>query len=321
MKTIAKKKEVITIASTIDKNYLVPLSVSAYSLLENKGEASRIDWFVFESGVSEEAKNDFNRFFSDTDINFHWVTHSVAEFEHLPNRGRAVPRMYQRLVIADFFSADISTILYLDVDILVLGNIEELCNVELDSMAIGAVQDMAIPTVSSPLGLSKYKEMGLSPETHYFNAGVLLMNLPIWRQERISERTLSYLKTSEHIGLMDQDALNAILHSSWKPLHYRWNVIGSVAGRCFFKARHLEKAQYDEAVRKPGIVHFGGYLKPWLIPRLGNRWDAEYKQYLAHQGLDYTFDSSIRANLYSLYDRNFRSYFYPLEREIWKRIQ
>lgn len=320
MKTATEKK-VITIASTIEKNYLLPLSVSAYSLIRNKGKASCINWFVFETGLSDRAKNDFDHFYRNTDIRFHWITLSTKDFEHLPLWGRAAPIMYQRLIIADFFSSDIHTILYLDADLLVLGNIEELSDVELDNMAVGAVQDMVIPTVSSPLGLSKYKEMEIDPDTHYFNAGVLLINLPVWRKKQISKKTLSYLETYEHIGFMDQDALNAILYLSWKPLHYRWNIIGSVAGRRFFKARHLEKEQYDEAVRKPGIIHFGGYLKPWRIHRLGNRWDEEYKQYLLHQDLSYSFDFSMVASLYSLYDRYFRSYLYPLEREVWKRMR
>jgi lipopolysaccharide biosynthesis glycosyltransferase len=314
-------KKVMTIASTIEKNYLLPLSVTAYSLLKNKGKATRIDWYVFESGVSEEEKKQFDRFYRGTDITFHWVTLSATEFGHLPHRGRFIPRMYQRLVIADFIPADLSTLLYLDADLLVLGDIEELSHVRLNGMAVGAVQDMVVPTVSSPLGITQYEEMGISPDTPNFNTGVLLMNLPVWRRERISERALSYIETSERIGLMDQDALNAILHTSWKPLHYRWNVIAGVAGRRFFKARHLDKVQYDEAVSKPRIVHFGGYLKPWLIHRLGNRWDAEYKQYLADQPLDYSFDTGIRANLYSAYDRFFRSYLYPLERGVWKRTQ
>jgi len=315
------KNKVMTIASTIDANYLLPLSVLACSLMRNKGDTSRIDWFVFESGIPEQAKNDFDRHYRDSDIGFHWVTLSAAEFEHLPHWGRAVPRMYQRLVIADYLPTDISTILYLDADLLVLGNIEELRDVELDNMAVGAVQDMVIPTVSSPLGLSKHKEMGISPAAHYFNAGVLLMDLTMWRKERISQKTISYLEKSEQIGFMDQDALNAILHSSWKPLHYRWNVVGSVAGRRFFDPQHLDREQYDEAVRMPGIVHFGGYLKPWQIPRLGNRWDVEYKRYLAHQHLDYSFNSSMLGNLYSLYDRFFRWFLYSLEREVWKRIK
>ncbi len=319
--TAGTRKELITIVSTINKNYLLPLSVTANSLLQNKGKRSRIDWFVFESEVSAEEKIGFDQFYRETDIRFHWVTLSAREFENLSTWGRAVPRMYQRLAIPDFFQDRASRVLYLDADLLVLGDIEELLDVELGDKAVAAVQDMVIPRVSSPLGLSNYKQMGLPLQTHYFNAGILLMNLPVWREESIVERALEYLKTAKNVGLMDQDGLNAVLHSSWLPLHYRWNIIGSVAGRPFFKAKHLDRALYEEAMKSPGIVHFAGHLKPWQIGRLGSRWDADYKECLSLQHLDYSLDATRKARKYSFYDRYLRSCLYLLERELWKRVR
>ncbi|MFH1156967.1 MAG: glycosyltransferase family 8 protein [Pseudomonadota bacterium] len=311
----------ITIASTIDKNYLVPLGVTAHSLLNSKESASRIDWFVFESGIPHAARTEFEHFFEGSDITFHWIPCSQTRLGNLPLWGRAVPVMYQRLVIADFFPVDLKTILYLDADLLVLGDVEELFAVDLGDMAVGAVQDMAIPTVSSPLGLSRWKAMGVPADARYFNAGVLLMNLAVWRKECISDRMLSYLETASTVAMMDQDALNALLYLSWKPLHYRWNVIGSMAGRRFFKPKDLDPKQYIEAVENPGIVHFGGYLKPWVISRLGNRWDVRYKHFLSRQGIGSAYDTGLKSTLYSLYDRHFRQIGYPLERAVWSRLR
>jgi lipopolysaccharide biosynthesis glycosyltransferase len=314
-------KHNITIASTITKEYLLPLSVTVYSLLKNKRPGLRINWYVFESRIPDTDKAEFERLYYGTDITFYWISLAHIDLPSLPLWGRALPVMYQRLLIPDFFPAGIQKVLYLDADLLVLGNIEELFSESLGGKVIGAVQDMAIPTVSSPLGLSNYKTMNVSPKTPYFNAGLLLIDIPAWKKCCITEQTLSYLETTDHVAMMDQDALNAIMLNSWKPLHYRWNVIGSSAGRPFFNTQDLDKSQYDEAVRNPGIIHFGGYLKPWLIRGLGSKWDADYKHFLYSQGMRVAFDTTMKSTVYALYDRYFRSSFYPLERMVWRLLQ
>ena len=320
MESTAHPKKTITIASTIGENYALPLNVTAASLLKNKGRSCKVEWYVFESDLTDETKSILERLYRDTDITFHWVHQPLSEFEHLPQGGRGVARMYQRLAIADYFPPELTTLLYLDADLLVLGNIEELMLTDLEDFVVGAVQDMAVPLVSSPLGLQDFQKMNILPDKPYFNAGVLLMNLTRWKQEHVTRRTMAYLESGKRIRLLDQDALNAVLHSVWKPLHYRWNVIGSIAGRPFFKAKHLNKKQYMESLSDPAIIHFGGYMKPWLIQKLGNKWDDEYNKVLANQGLDFVHQRTAKAAFYSLYDRYFRSCFYPLERAVWKHL-
>ncbi|MBD3378585.1 hypothetical protein GF406_26395 [candidate division KSB1 bacterium] len=320
MKSSAYANDTIAIASTIGENYALPLNVTAASLLKNKGRSFKVDWYVFESDLTAETKSILERSYQGTDITFHWVHQPLSEFDHLPQGGRGVARMYQRLAIADSFPSELTTLLYLDADLLILGNIEELMSTDLEDHVVGAVQDMAVPTVSSPLGLHDFQKMNLSPDKPYFNAGVLLMNLTRWKQEGVTERAMAYLESARRVRLLDQDALNAVLHSAWKPLHYRWNVIGSIAGRGFFKAKYLNKKQYMESLSDPAIIHFGGYMKPWLIQTLGNKWDDEYNKVLADQELDFAYQRTTKAMFYSLYDRYFRSCLYPVERAIWKHL-
>jgi lipopolysaccharide biosynthesis glycosyltransferase len=320
MESTAHPKNTITIDSTIGENYALPLNVTAASLLNNKGRSCKVEWYVFESDLTDETKSVLERVYRDTDITFHWVHQPLSEFEHLPQGGRGLARMYQRLAIADSFPPELTTLLYLDADLLVLGNIEELMLNDLENDVVGAVQDMAVPTVSSPLGLHDFQKMNIPPDKPCFNAGVLLMNLSRWKQEHVAEKALPYLESGIRIRLLDQDALNAVLYSAWKPLHYRWNVIGSIAGRPFFKAKHLNKKQYMESLSDPAIIHFGGYMKPWLIQKLGNKWDDEYNKVLANQGFDFVYQRSAKTAFYSLYDRYFRSCLYPVERAVWKHL-
>jgi lipopolysaccharide biosynthesis glycosyltransferase len=87
----------------------------------------------------------------------------------------------------------------------------------------------------------------------YFNAGVLLIDLPLWRAERVSERALEYLARNPSSPICDQDALNVACDGRWTPLDPRWNF-----------QDHYDKVFADmEAEQLPGIVHFVTTLKPW----------------------------------------------------------
>jgi lipopolysaccharide biosynthesis glycosyltransferase len=87
----------------------------------------------------------------------------------------------------------------------------------------------------------------------YFNAGVLLIDLPRWRKERISERTLDYLARHPLSPFSDQDALNVACDGLWKRLDLRWNF-----------QNHYETSISDMGpMEKPAVVHFVTSLKPW----------------------------------------------------------
>ena len=90
--------------------------------------------------------------------------------------------------------------------------------------------------------------------TDYFNAGVLLIDLPRWREERISERAYAYLTAHPEAPLGDQDGLNFACDGLWKKLDPRWN----------FQKHFEEQIASLTAAERPAIVHFVTGQKPWL---------------------------------------------------------
>ncbi|WP_084797857.1 glycosyltransferase family 8 protein [Neobacillus mesonae] len=78
----------------------------------------------------------------------------------------------------------------------------------------------------------KKAPLSIPAEYTYFNAGVLLMNLQKWRENKISSQVIQYIK--EHpklIKLMDQDALNAVLYDKCLKLEPKWNYTKGVMKR------------------------------------------------------------------------------------------
>lgn len=227
--------------------------------------------------------------------------------------------MYERLVALGSLPSNLPRVIYLDGDLLFMDAIDDLWNTDISGFVVGAVQDAIIPWVSSPLGLRRYRELGFGPTDPYFNAGVLVVDVDAWRSERIEERALAYLERRQRsVNLADQDALNAVLRGRWTRLADRWNIIGGAAGRAHFRPRGVELARITAAVKDPAIIHFAGYLKPWVYSDLGSLWASAYADCLLQVFPNHTFERSARARLTSFYDRSLRPYLYPLERLAWR---
>ncbi|MEV4413037.1 glycosyltransferase family 8 protein [Catellatospora sp. NPDC049609] len=160
--------------------------------------------------------------------------------------------MYLRLLLPDLVGPEVSRLLYLDVDVQVCGDLSPLWQVALGEAPLAAVRDAFTATFATHGGVP-----GAGPEhdpaAPYFNSGVLLMNLPVWRRERITARCLAYL--AAHAGRLrfpDQDALNLVAYGQWLRLPHRWNNMRSFALE--------ESADTGHDTR---IMHFAGPRKPW----------------------------------------------------------
>ncbi|MBO3273552.1 glycosyltransferase family 8 protein, partial [Hymenobacter defluvii] len=105
---------------------------------------------------------------------------------------------YYRLFFADLVPQHLEKLLYLDIDTLVVGNLSTLFQTELGDFAIGAVLDTEMHLRA---------DLGLTTKSDYFNSGVLLINLPQWRQQRVTERACDIaLRYPEKVqGWVDQD--------------------------------------------------------------------------------------------------------------------
>ncbi len=177
---------------------------------------------------------------------------------------------WTRLWVADFFGANIDRALYLDSDMVIVGSVAPLWNVDLGGALLGAVD---IP--GSQRGV---ENLGMRAEDGYFNAGVLLIDIEQWRRTRALDEALDYV-SANHARLreLDQDVLNACFHGRRKRLDYKWNVI-----RPFFReppVLPLPRAEIQAVLREARIIHFNGWSKPWTYlcnhPR-----KAEYEKYL-----------------------------------------
>ena len=307
----------VELLSTINADYIVPFRVTVQSLLDHARPGISLRWHVWHTGVCDDLKRQVEQHEQDVDLEFAWYEAGDKLFG-LPVRGHFVPHVYARLFATERLPAEVRRFIYVDGDVLVLDDIEKLWSTDLNGASLAAVQDLAVPRVSSPMGLKHFRTLGFDAEAPYCNAGVYVADVAAWRKARIGQAALAYLEEyRDHINLLDQDALNAVIKGSWKPLDYRWNLVSGPAGRSFCPRDGLDIAQLERAVANPGIVHFAGLLKPWVYPSLGSPWADEYARELRRLYPAYRLNTSFRARGISFYDRRLRHWTHGLEKRIW----
>lgn len=313
---------VISIVSTIDRDYRVPFEVLASSLLRAKQAATAVEWHVFTDGGGrgwEEWLEGLNAAHRGRRGSF--VLHRALELPAagLPLRGHARPIMYARILAPAFLAARVPRALYLDADAIVLRPVEELWETDLGRATCACCQDLAVPVVSSGMAIRRYRELGLPPDAPFFNAGVMLIDTARWVGRKVAEKALDYLdRHAEMVNLFDQEALNAALHADWHRGSCRWNLIAGVAGRPFLDVRFVDRDDYAASLDAPGILHFAGALKPWLNPCLRGRWYEHYREAVRQARPDHRFEPRLKHRLQAAYDAWLRNWAYPVERAAWQ---
>ena len=255
----------IILVCAADDNYAMPLAVTCRSVLENLGKDRIISIFIIGNGISKNNKVRIEKSLNSNSCNLRWLDIQIEELQKLsslPTHSLTIATYY-RLFIAEILPDNIKKAIYLDSDLIVRKDTGLLWDLEIGENALMAVQDFGIPFVSSEYGLDQYQELGLAPDCKYFNAGILVINLDVWRTKQVSKKVIEYLlQNQSHIHFADQEELNAILAKKWLELDPRWNQQASLFGYHSWRETTFSETKYSQLLIDPYIVHFSR-KKPW----------------------------------------------------------
>lgn len=187
----------------------------------------------------------------------------------LPTRIHYTKDIFTRLWIEEFVGPEVVTVLYLDSDMIVPGDIAPLWNIDLKDALFGACD---IP------GSDRMAYLGIDGDYGYFNSGVLLFNMTRWRAENAKNTVISYIQdNAEKLIDPDQDALNACFYRERLVLDPVWNVITPYVAR--YDDFPVPKQRCREIVKKARVIHFNGRGKPWHYVNT-HPWKEAYWRYL-----------------------------------------
>lgn len=292
-----------------DNRGIVQLGVAVYSLLSSAMENTVYKVYVLSLGISEANRDRVSKLatggYARHSVVFLEVSESIASFG-LPETDKWPVATWSRIFIPDFLADESGRVLYCDIDTLVCQDTQELFQTDLRGKAAGVVLEH--PSHKN----SHFNERLDIPLTcpGYFNAGVMLMDLDVFREKKLVARILDFAETHrDKLTCLDQDALNGALCDEVEPMHHKWNWHDGLT-RLLLKqrssSRMLRGATLEVAVDSalnPGILHYQGPNKPWRYNYRIER--GRYKEALVKSGFGesrlpgWTFSKWIKSAAYA----------------------
>lgn len=220
-----KNKENITIVVACDNHYLIMLAALLKSIETNHKTDEFIDIWIVEDNITAKNKRKLSESISEDVMNLHWIKsdNAIPQGMTLPLDKNTYPlNIFMRLFIPYFLPKEIKKALYLDVDMLVLSDISDLWHTNIGDNIAGAVTDSICKKIS--VGMKNHKELGLNPDAPYFNSGLLLMNLDLWKTHNVTPRVIDCVNQNRnYASFSDQYGLNYVLTGKWTELDPLWN--------------------------------------------------------------------------------------------------
>lgn len=246
----------IHIAACCDENYVPYVAVMMLSALAST-TGTPITFHLINCSISPESLRKLRGLISRHSGQLEIYQPDDQLYLGLPTLryGEAV---YQRINLPEYIPPDIGRILYIDADTLVLGDLNDLWQLDLEGHLVAAVENLS-PRACKDIGLLR---------TEYFNSGVLLIDLEGWRRENIHHQVTDYARENAHkLQYVDQCSLNAVLRGRWLRLMPDWNQQSDIykVVKKYQEGSSYTQQGMEDAILDPKIVHFTGKKKPWKV--------------------------------------------------------
>jgi lipopolysaccharide biosynthesis glycosyltransferase len=211
----------IHVAFGIDSKYLPALGACIHSIIRNNADV-QIQFHVIAASLPHGDIEQLAAFAEQ---------HSLALQLHILGRERLanIPEpkfrrfssaIYNRLWICEILDGVASHVLYLDTDIICLGNMMEITRTRLDGKIVAAVAEIAQNELKS--------NINLVTDEPYFNSGVLYIDVEKWNLSHVTQHVIERLIDNDGTyAYPDQDALNKVLMGNIAFIDKRWNLFYS----------------------------------------------------------------------------------------------
>lgn len=253
----------VRVVVTTDERYAMPTAACVRSVIDSHRPGRPLHIAVLASDLDPATTDRLRRSWAspDHELAITFADVDLSPFAALPTvsavGATVTSGVYARLLIGELLPTTWDRVIYLDSDTITRHPLADLWTVDLAGAILGAVRDDYVPTISSPYGLPACQQQRLDPDLPYFNSGVLLIDLAVWRRNRIGEQAMRYLADADEINLFDQDALNAVVAGRWRPLDTVWNVTG------YWRKEDRRTGAHQTILTDARIRHFAGHGKPW----------------------------------------------------------
>jgi lipopolysaccharide biosynthesis glycosyltransferase len=247
----------INIACGANAAYLPYVATMLHSLLSQPRSESLTVHFMHEDALPETERVRLGAMVES--LGGIWREHRITseQLQPFPHNWRFGREAWYRVLLPELLG-DVSRVLYLDADTVVLRPIEPLWATDLKGQVAGVVMNPMYPFLDPGF----MRKLGLKSPDEYFNSGVLLLDLDRWRAENLSRQLLDFVAIhGADQQWPDQNALNVVLYGRCILLEPIWN-----AQNVYFDLQPqqlpIPRDQAERIRTTPAIVHFIAPYKP-----------------------------------------------------------
>ena len=280
--------EKLDVLYTVNDKYLYICLGSILSLIDN-GNVENLRVHIITSDFSIDDFRKVDRVLRSEQCEYYLYDLSkfdISKFNIPSWRGTQIAnaRLFFQEIM-DRNLSEVDNLLYLDSDLMVVGDLSELSNYS--SNAISAVRDATNKGYLQRLG-------GLS---NYFNSGVLFFNTKEWTQGNYQDKLIHFMEAPcIDITFPDQDILNCALDGEIGELPAKYNLgattylFGSFGEKFYYNSSmNVGYKEIAEAKKDPKILHSTGVLgiKPWQKNRI-NPFNDVFMKYIYEVNPEFT---------------------------------
>lgn len=265
--------ETINLLVSLDANYLPRLPVLLTSAARSD-PAARFNLYLLHGGLADAALEPLRRWSGRTGGGFFPIRVADGLFRDAPATRQYPREMYYRLLAGALLPDDVTRVLYLDPDILVINPLTPLWRLELDGRLFAAAAHTGRTELAG--GVNRLR---LGIDHDYYNSGVLLMDLRRMRSEVRPQELFAYAAAhGRELVLPDQDLLNALYGSRILPIPDElWNYDARNYNGYLLRSGGV--CDLPWVMEHTAILHFCGRAKPWR-PHYPYRFGVLYRHYM-----------------------------------------
>ncbi|KAL6529255.1 putative galacturonosyltransferase-like 3 [Orobanche gracilis] len=174
------------------------------------------------------------------------------------------PLNYARIFLADLLPAAVTRVIYLDSDLIVVGDIAGLWKINLNSHVLGAPEYchanfshyFTAGFWSNPIFSGTFR----SRKPCYFNTGVMVMDLTKWRNQGLTQKLEYWMRIQKRHHIYELGSLPPFLlvfAGNVEGVEHEWNQHG-------LGGDNLEGLCRDLHPGPVSLLHWSGRGKPWL---------------------------------------------------------
>lgn len=264
---VTNTNHIVNVGFNINAAFFMQMGVAVTSILENNKD-KKFNIHIFVDSYNKDDLEKVRKTAEKYHQNFYVYVMDMKPFEGFHLKMNRFSRVtYLRLIMPKILKEITKKFIYMDADMICLGDINQFFNLDLKNKPLAAVSD-------SPEAVEYRTKFLKMKNGKYFNDGIMLIDIDEWEKEQITEKVFSYQGSNPNMFLgQSQDIINMV-----------------VDGNILFVGVKYNQYATNNMPEDTLICHFLGRNKPWDM--VFYEIDKQWRYYL-----DISFWDSIADSL------------------------